>query len=254
MKRIINKTALSALLLLSCASTFAANANWYVSVGGGEQFPEYDSSVNVNNGSGFAPPNDQDIYYTRKDDQAVVAASAGYRWGTDDKLLSAVSVGVFYQYFFKQDAGCCIDQYSAPGFTNYHYNWNIHSNVVLAYSKVDFYRFDIQRPYLLSISPFINLGIGAAFNTSDYNETALPGITPRTSPGFRSRTASEFAYNAGLGLDFDFTRRLIFSVAYQYMNLGSFKTGNGTLGWSNQSLRLEPYQSNEVFVSLSYLI
>ncbi len=223
-------------------------ANWFVSVGGGAQYPQFNSNVVINNGSGFPTPFDQDIYSTSNPNQGIIGVMAGRRWERDSQWFPSYSLGVLYQYFFEINAGGTVTQYSLPEFTNYTYNLNLSSNVVMAAAKLNLFE------YAQKISPFINGGIGGAFNkSSGYNEIALPGVTPRQSPGFANNTTSQFAYMAGAGLDYKVNQQLIVSVGYNYSNLGNFSSGQGMQAWSGQSLNLGTYQSNDVFASISYL-
>ncbi|CEG56214.1 SPOR domain-containing protein [Legionella fallonii] len=223
-------------------------ANWFVSVGGGAQFPQFNSNMVVNNNSDFPPPFDVDIYSTSNTSQGIIGVTAGRRWERDSQWFPSYSLGVLYQYFFETNAGGTVMQYSLPEFTNYTYNLNLSSNVVMASAKLNLF------DYAQKLSPFVNGGIGGAFNkASGYSEAALPGVTPRITPGFTDNTTNQFAYMVGAGLDYKIKPQLIVSVGYNYVNLGHFSSGLGMQTWSGQSLNLGTYQSNDVFASVSYL-
>lgn len=221
--------------------------NWYTSVGVGGQFPTLNSSMTINNGSGFPAPFDQDIYSTSNNAQVVLEASAGRRWHNDHLWLPALQIGVLYEYFLANNVGGTITQYSSPQFRNYNYGWNIASNVVLASAKLNLFQYK-------RLSPYFNGGIGGAFNrSSGYREMAAPGITARVSPDYAANTSNQFAYNAGAGIDFQFAPQLFLSVGYLYQDLGKVSSGQGTQTWAGQSLNLGTYRSNDVMASITYL-
>lgn len=223
-------------------------ANWFVSVGGGVQYPQFNSNTVVNNGSGFSPPFDLDIYSASTTNQGILGVMAGQRWDRDSQWLPSYSLGVIYQYFFEINTGGMVTQYSLPEFTNYKYHLNRSSNVVMAAAKLNLFE------YAQSISLFVNGGIGEAFNkTSGYREMALTGVTPRVSPGFSDHTTNQFAYMVGAGVDYKIKPQWLISVGYNYVNLGNFSSAQGAQTWSSQSLNLGRYQSNGVFASASYL-
>ncbi|KTC90018.1 hypothetical protein OQJ18_05950 [Fluoribacter dumoffii] len=221
--------------------------NWFVSLGGGAQFPDLNSHMKVNNGSGFPHPFDYDRYAITSDNGGVIAASAGRRWQNDSFWFPSYSLSVFWQYFFKTHLRGEITQYSLPEFTNYNYNLDFTSNLLLASGKINLFRYGI-------FSPYVNGGIGSSFNdVSNYREHALAGITPRVSPGFRGSNTSEFAYNIGAGIEVQFLPQLIFSLGYIYQDLGPVSGGKGVDTWTEQSLNPGSYRSNEVLVTATYL-
>jgi opacity protein-like surface antigen len=288
MQWIFSRSAITLLLIASCSSAFSANAqkidhdkavlnsssfpqtqmnhpdfkgviaassprtNWFLSAGGGIQFPMLDSKISVSNSNSLPSPYNHDLYYSREDDQGVVSASAGYRWETANQWLSAYSAGLSYQYFFKNNSGCCVVRNATP---DYRYKWDISSNVLLAFAKVNIFQYTMGSGHYNNISPYINVGVGAAFNRSNaYSESVLSGAATRISPAFADNTSSQFAYNAGAGVDVQLTSQFILSLAYEYMNLGRVRSGHGSGTWANQSLNLNSYQSNEVLLNLIYLI
>lgn len=222
-------------------------AHWFIAVGAGEQYPTWKNPIKVDNGSGFPAPYNQDLYATKERSAAVIALSLGRRWQTENFWLPSYSFGVFWQYLFRTNLGSSITQYSMPEFTNYKYTWELTSNLLLATAKINLVQY-------WKLSPYVNAGIGSSFNrTSDYKEQALPGVTARVSPRFAKFSTSEFSYNVGAGVDLQLTPQVIFSVGYNYQDLGKISSGSGKETWSNQSLNPGTYHSNEVLVSLSYL-
>ena len=229
------------------AKAMPRQANWYAGLGVGGQFPTLNSSMTVKNGSDYPAPLNVDLYSTNNDSQAFLGISAGRRWQNESVWLPALSVGVLYEHFFANNAGGTITQYSLPEFTNYTYKWNVSSNDVLATAKLNLFRYE-------KWSPFINGGLGLAFNTtSGFNETALAGVTARVSPGFASNTSDQFAYNVGAGLDYQVAPQWLISLGYLYQDLGHVSSGQGAQTWSADSLSLGAFRSNDVFASVTYL-
>ena len=77
------------------------------------------------------------------------------------------------------------------------------------------------------IQPYIFGGIGCAWNTlSDYTETqgAYGNAAPNTTP-YANNTQAEFAYEAGLGVQYALWKgagesSVLLRAEYRYMNLG----------------------------------
>lgn len=226
----------------------ADSANWYAGVEGGVQQPEITNPMYINNGSGFAFPFNTDAYSTDEKETGFVGVSVGRRWTQQRTWLPAYSLGLRYNYLFPMNAGRQVAQYNLPSFTNYNYNWKLSSNVFLASAKLNFFQ-------SAGFLPYVQAGAGIAANrTGTYNETPLPGVTPRISPAFASKTKTEFAYNVGAGLDYIIRPRFILSAGYEYKNLGRFNSGNGLGDWTLQSLNLGTYQTNGLVLGASYLL
>lgn len=225
-----------------------SQSNWFAFAAIGGQGPQFDSAMQINNGSSFAAPYHQDSYAVNHDTfQPMVAVFAGKRWQRDSAWLPAYSLGVRYESLFTTTVHGVISQYSLPEFTNYDYTWNIVSNLLFASAKVNLYQYK-------RLLPYVTAGLGGAFNrASGYEENALPGVTSRFSPDFQDNTKTQFAYHVGVGLDVQLTQGMLVSLAYQYMNLGQIKSGYGTSTWSNQSLDLGSYHSNGLFLGATYL-
>ena len=224
------------------------SSSWFLSGQVGGQKTTLNSSTRVDNGSGYPPPNDQDIYTADHSNMAVLlGVQAGRRWETSNKWLSAISLGAQYQYFFASNVSGQVVQFALPQFTNYNYKWRTDSNVILGHAKLNF--IDYKR-----FSPYVSAGVGAAFNTNGhYFEDALPVVTPRISPNYQAYSKSQLAYIFGTGIDFRFSPELIMSVGYQYSNLGQLGSGYGTDSWSAERLNLGHDQSNAFLLGLTYL-
>jgi opacity protein-like surface antigen len=258
MKRYFFYSSIPALLLTLTTQTFSqpienplfptlfnSPGNWFITLGAGEQYPQWDNPIKVD--TGLAAPHNKDYYSTKNKNEAVVALSLGRRWKREEFWLPAYSFGVFWQYFFRTNLGHCATLYSLPDVTTYSYNWQLTSNLLLASAKLNLFEYG-------KLSPYVNGGIGSSFNrTSGYKERPLPAVTPRVSPAFGNFSTSEFSYHLGVGLDLQVMPQLIASLGYIYQDLGPTSSGPGKGSWSNQSLNPGSYRSNEVLVSLSYL-
>jgi len=219
----------------------------FMGIGGGVQYPQFNSNTSVNNGSGFPPPYDSDLYTFKKDSHPFFTLFGGYRFERENQWIPAYSIGGYYQYLLSNDVGNTITQFSTPGFTNYSYSWNITSQVLLALAKVDLFEFK-------HIMPYISGGIGGTYiRTSGYSESPLSGVTPRISPGYNDKTTFQFAYTVGLGIDYQIAKQFILSAGYEYLNLGNIKSGTGSGAWSGASLNLGSYHTNEIVMSVTYL-
>lgn len=224
------------------------NANWFVTLGGSMQYPQFNSSMSVHNGANFPPPYNMDTYTTTQNHQPMASLAFGRRWERDTRWLPAYSFSVMYEYLLPTNIGNTITQYSSPDFTNYNYTWNFSANILMAAAKVNLFKYG-------RFSPYLNGGLGCSFNrTSNYSENALPDVTARISAGYASQSNAQFAYNAGAGVDVQLDKQIILSAGYQYLSLGSVASGQGAGPWIGQYLNLGKYRANTVFVGVSYLI
>ena len=222
-------------------------ANWVITLGAGMQFPHFNSSMSVNNGSNFPPPANEDVYTTSTNHQPILEAEIGRRWERDSTWIPSYSLSLAYKYLLATNIGHTVKQYSSPAFTNYNYTWNFSANILLATAKINLVKYGC-------LSPYINGGIGWSYNrSSDYSEKAIAGVTPRTSPNYGSQTNTQFAYNVGAGIDVQLDKNLILFAGYEYLNLGNVSGSDGSGSWSGQSLSLGRYSTNLVMVGISYL-
>lgn len=213
----------------------------------GIQRPNTDSYFTVDNGSGYDYPYNLDHYSRTIHTSANAAVEAGYRWMRNQQFIPAYSLSARYQHTFDNDIGNQITQYSMSDFTNYIYQWNIASDIFLLIAKVNLVEWH-------HIMPYVSAGAGVSVNrTTNYNETALPDVTPRTSPNYMSTSLSRFAYHVGAGVDLQMSPRLIASLDYEYQNLGKIRSGDGVDSWAGTNLSSSRYHTNTVMLGLNYL-
>ena len=224
--------------------TLNTTANWFLTLGGGAAFSLSKANINVDNGFTYPPPYNIDIYSTQSATSAILNLSVGRRWERARKWFPAYSLGLFYQHNFNGNVKGTLTQNSDPEALNYNYHWNISSDILLASAKLNLFT---QKKF----SPYVMAGLGGTWNHSNYNETALAGVTPRVSPDF-SGTKGHFAYNAGGGIDFQASKRIIINAGYLYQSLGNI-SGNGRGTWAGTSLDLGSNAANEVLLGITYL-
>ena len=222
--------------------------NWYIAAELGPQWSSIDKHITVDNGSGYPAPYNLDQYSTKTATQPFIGFEGGYRWQKAGTWLPAYSLGLRYKHAFAKDIGLQITQYSLPEFTNYNYDWQISSDVVLAAAKLSLFKCGQLFPYLSG-------GVGVAFNhASKFSETALAGVTPRLSPLFHSRTRNEFAYTLGAGVDWQAYPQLIASLGYEFQDVGRAYSGYGVGTWDGNILNSGSYQSNSLLLRATYLL
>lgn len=220
---------------------------WYLAVDGGMMRPSVNSTILVNNGSGFDAPHDLDRYSTTASNPALIALSAGRYWERESTWLPGYYLGLRYQHLFSHDVDGAIMQYSLPAFTNYRDSWSISSNMLLAYTKLELTKAGPVRPY-------VNGGLGVSVNQfGTYTEYGEPSITIRTSPAFASRSKTAFAYNLGCGLNFNMNANIVFSVGYDYQNIGSSSSGPGRTTWSGERLNQGGINGNSIILGATFL-
>jgi len=225
-----------------------SSSSWFVNGQIGGQKPQSGSAIAINNGIGLPPPSDRDIYTNNGTKMnPLLGVQAGRRWEFSNKWLTAASLGAQYQYFFASSVNGQVIQFSLPEFTNYSYQWQMGSNLILANGKLNFINYK-------RFSPYFSAGVGAVVNSNqEYTESAYPDVTARNSPDFQGNSNGQFAYTLGTGIDYRFSPELLLNAGYQYSNLGSLGTGYGINSWSSQSLNLGRYQSNAFLLGLTYL-
>jgi len=224
-----------------------SSGNLFIAGFVGIQRPNTDSYFTVDNGSGYDYPYNLDHFSKTIHTTPNAAVEMGYRWLRHQQFIPAYSLSVRYEHTFVNDIGDQITQYSISDFTNYTYQWDVASDIFLLLGKVNL----VEWHHLF---PYFSGGIGLASNrTTNYNETALPDVTPRTSPGYMDTTVNQFAYHLGAGIDWQMSPQLILSLGYDYQDLGKIHSGDGVGSWSGTRLASGRYHTNTVMLGLNYL-
>lgn len=221
---------------------------FFVQVLGGANFPSGLDSLRVHNGSEFPFPQNVDTYSTRSSNSGSVGLAAGRRFASTHRWIHHYSLGGRLQYVFPADMGGTITQYSLSQFENYRYRWKLSALALTADAKLNFLETH-------GISPYASGGLGASFNrAASFRETANAGVTPRISPAFADRNATQFAWHAGAGLDFFEHANWLVSAGYEYESFGDFASGKGQSTWSGESLRAGTLSTNTILFGITRLI
>ncbi|MCW8400241.1 SPOR domain-containing protein [Legionella sp. PATHC038] len=223
--------------------------HWYVGmdVGFMQTIMGHDE-MTVANGSNFPPPEDRDQYSLDRHQPVMLDVQAGHRWNRSEQWIPSYALALRYEHVFTKNIHGMVTQYSDPEFTNYSYSWGIEADVISVYSKLDLVRIGRFMPY-------VDLGLGVSFNRShNYNESALPDVTPRYSPDYASKRTNHFTYNLGAGLDYLLTQNLLLSAGYSYQSFGNVSSGFGQgPDWNNAQLDLGTFKTNIGLIGVSYL-
>lgn len=174
---------------------------------------------------------------------------AGYRFKPSGPYQ--LNVGLYYNYLLPVTLkGQIFPNQSAEPAYNYRYQITSHSL---------FAGLTLNLINLNSVKPFVEFGVGSAFNsTTGYEQSRVDTQTDiRPSEAFKSYTQTNLAYRAGLGVEWDISRWLPNSsvlATYRYVNRGVAKTGPSvtypqlTTGLSNG------LASNEVQVAFRFYL
>ena len=222
--------------------------NWYIQALVGGEKSLVANTLTPNNGFPFTPPNNVDSFFTKTHWGVAAGVGAGKRFQTGNKWIPAYSLGLRYQHYFKTNVGQQVSEFSETDFTDYTYNWTISSDIVMFAIKMNVLQWG-------QFSPFINGGAGWAFNhAANFYETPLPSVDPRPDPGFLSNTTCRFTYSFGGGVDWQIHDKLIVSLDYEFQDMGALYSGNGVNNFGSSNLYSKTYQSNNILLSLTYLL
>jgi len=119
----------------------------------------------------------------------------------------------------------------------------------------------LQGPYsykndYFMIEPFVNAGMGAAFNTVDNFHSVQSGTGIHFS-SMNNKTKTSFAYQLGAGVNLR-TDNLGIALGYRYVDAGQFESNDviKPSELSPDSVELSPWKGylrmNEVYLALSY--
>jgi len=183
-----------------------------------------------------------------------LSVNGGYEF-TGAKWMPAIMLGCggYFnpQYYYR---GQAVETAAGdPSSTLYNYHYHINTTRLMA---------EMQLTWILAyVSPFINLGVGPAWNrASGYKETAVTSTGYPPLPPFHSQTNLNCAYQAGLGISTAFNfcenqscvQQERVSVGYRYVYLG--KTAFGTRGSAYPyQLNTGSLMLNDVYFSYTHL-
>lgn len=103
----------------------------------------------------------------------------------------------------------------------YNYQYAVVSHVLWLDNQLDIISWK-------KLTPFVDAGLGSAFNTArNYTENPVE-LPPRPSAAFATKTNTQFAWRAGVGLNYalDWVKYVNqISLEYRYNDLGNANTG-----------------------------
>jgi len=124
---------------------------------------------------------------------------------------------------------------------------DIDSNSVFINGFYDFQPFSISNT---AITPYLGGGLGISRNEmGTVTETTAEGIT-----NLDGKKINQFVYKVSAGTLVSLTESLSFDINYQYVNLGSFKSGvnAGAAGTLDKPLNEGEIKTQELMVGLQY--
>jgi opacity protein-like surface antigen len=229
---------------------------WWLTLEAGASFPNTSSTTNIVDMQGSTP--DDKAYYTSSPaSKAVFSGSigAGYQFviNLPDKWVPYYRVGLFYTMTNASTINGQVAEYYASRPPTYNYAYQVKSQALWLDHQVDLFSWK-------NITPFIDLSLGLAFNTtSGYNEMPIDNYPSRQSPDFPSKTSTSFAWRAGLGINYALPLReknMQLGILWRYSDLGEAITGTSSTMPSpgGGGALSTPVHTNEVMMTFRYII
>jgi opacity protein-like surface antigen len=251
----ISRNFTGLILFLISTSVFAANGHIFL----GGTIGASEAIIGNNNPTiRYYDGNLTDAYplHAKHTNTATIGVNSGYAFEGDGLIPAiALSLGFYgtpgdYDY-----QGQLIETaIGDPSSTLYNYQYHVNSTRLI---------FEAQFAWTLleKFAPFINMGIGPAWNRlGDYKENPVDSTGYVALPPFQSHNNTNFAYQIGLGIgySFNFDRHVAdyqherISLGYRYVNLGN--TSFGTRGTVYPySLDIGRLISNEAYLTYTHL-
>ena len=186
---------------------------------------------------------------------AVLSLNGGYEWSAVDRMPAiALGLGLYSTLDHYNYKGLVIE--TAEGDASFPlYNYRYHTNSARLMAE-------LQLSWAFTqFSPFINAGIGAAWNRmSGYSESAVTSMGYPPLPAFQSHTDRNLAWQIGLGASHDFqfpqsksdfpSERI--SLGYRYVDLGTASFGGRNAAYP-YALNTGTLTSNDVYIAYTHL-
>jgi opacity protein-like surface antigen len=155
-------------------------------------------------------------------------------------------VGLAYNYVSPYTLKGQIQQFSESQFTGFDYQYQVQSQQLFLESKL-----------LLNatrhVHPYVSLGLGSAFNKSyDFSWTPLDSRAAGDPGTFADHSSTQFAYNLGLGVDFDVAKNVRVGAGYRFANFGKAYLGSAPDFISNKGLSTS-LVNHQLLVTATYL-
>ena len=221
----MNKTQmiLMSAIVAGAQTVGADESGWYGSLNLGYAIPY--GSLTPGDGNPDGGP-EYDL-----DNGGVAGLGGGYRLGNGLRLEGELRYRAF-DAGGASGGGLGAPSYADGSVTSTTFMTNLAYDFVLKSTKL--------RPYLKG-------GIGAAWNEAEADVLG-PGRSARWA-GYSSGTDTQFAWSLGAGLAYPIDERLSLTAEYQYVDLGSAKTGGDING---HRMDYDDLGSNEITLGLRY--
>lgn len=188
--------------------------------------------------------------------KAVISLNGGYEFNGEGKTPAiAVGIGAYTTpnaYHFNGQVN--ETPLGDPTFLLYQYQYNIKNTRLMLETQ---FTWQIRQ-----FAPFINVGIGPSWNQfSGYSETVATPDGYVSLPPFSSETATQFAYQIGVGIGylFNFTQNNAcgfqherVSLGYRYANLGNLSSGIRNEDYPFK-LELGSLRTNSIYLAYTHL-
>jgi hypothetical protein len=252
----ISKLKHSLLLLLLLPGPSFASVYYYMYLGG-----------SIGGSSGQISASDPTITYAdgtitdayplnrRNSIRSILSLNGGYElMGREGNPTFDIGIGVYSTPTGYAYNGNLIETAAGgSGVTLYNYSYRVSSTRLMLEGQINF--------ILGDFSPFINAGIGSAWNNAtSYDESPAGGTTYPPLPSFANKSMNNLAYQGGVGISYAFStgayqedafkpERL--SLGYRYTNLGSaeFGTRGATYPYP---LNIGTLTTNDIYLSYTH--
>jgi opacity protein-like surface antigen len=254
---------LCCLLPLLSTPTFAVNGHAYLSGNAGASMQTLGNDTpNINYYNGLL--NDAYPAHSKNATIAEFGLQGGYEftlWNLSNSTVEllfdpvlAVGLGVYTGSTNYSYHGDLVETpLDDPAITLYGYRFHTQNTRLMAEAQMT-WKID-------NIAPFINIGIGQAWvKTNKYLERTINNIDYPPLPPFQSRTNANFAFQAGLGLGYEFNflkdmcvfKHERISLGYRYVNLGNASFGIRGTAYPYK-LNLGNLSNNDIYVAYTHL-
>lgn len=235
------------VLLLSTSTTWANidSSGYKFSIyGGGNRY--------IVNPGAFSLIGDETIQLVpnnRQSNNYSYGLGIAYRFLTPHKKILRythdISLGMDVFYFQTNQQGTALDYGQFPDF-----NYRLNIKNIRIMGNLEWTFIPIGKTNIL---PFLEMGLGAAFNTNYFSDTPNPSAPDGVGMTFSSHTTSQFAYDVGAGLKFMPSKNVELSFRYLYTNSGWVRSGtNASLPVASQYSI--PVKTQSLLFGLSYLM
>jgi opacity protein-like surface antigen len=227
-----------------------ANYNPYISIIGGFSWAKIDKSQTLN----FLD-NLNNIYKSTAKYNSTPTIGIAGGFFVPVPIISPIKLqlglGLYRTLNFKAKGDVYkISETSTP---NTFYRYRLYSTRLMAEARFSRKIIVKKLPYQVFF-PYINIGMGAAFNKAyNYYERAATDTDVPTPP-FSNRTTTAFAAQIGAGINLQFKPHWLIGIGYQLAYLGKAKFGLSPAQNTSEVLKTKDIYTNSVLANLTYVI